>query len=131
MQGYPNSDIVIAAFEKLMDWQYNYIVTEGNQIPYCFITDRTSLEEVSDPVVEMLPTDETTSKQEQEDIEEMEQAIEDALKEEESNAKAEEKGIWDDTFSILADNALSLLILVVLLVVLAVAVYRRKKRNID
>lgn len=135
MQGYPNSDVVIAAFEKLMDWQYNYIVTEGNQIPYCFITDRSSLEEVSDPVVTVpdnSDNSETISKEEQEDIEEMEQAIKDALEEEESNAKAEEeKGIWDDTFSILADNFLSLLILVVLLVVLAIAVYRRKKRNID
>lgn len=132
MQGYPNSDVVIAAFEKLMDWQYNYIVTEGNQIPYCFITDRSSLEEVSDPVVNVPDSSETISKEEQEDIEELEQAIKDALEEEESNEKAEEeKGIWDDTFAILADNALSLLILVVLLVVLGVAVYRRKKRNID
>lgn len=126
MESYPNSDIVISAYEKLMDWQYNYIVTEGNQIPYCFITDRSSLEEVSDSVIETVPNDDK-DKQEQEDIKEMEQAIEDALNEE----KTEEKGVWDDTFAVLADNALSLLILVVLLVVLGVCIYRRKKRNID
>ena len=135
MKNYNGSDTVIAAFEKLMDWQYNYIVTDGNSVPYCFITDRSSMKETEKTPVVNEPEDDIDSVDELigELSKEEQQELEDSLKEPESNEKVEEeeKGIWDDTVEALAQNALSLVIFAVLCIVLAVVVIRRKKRNID
>lgn len=116
-----NKEAVIKAYENLMAWQYNYIVTEGNGVPYCFITDRSSKEEVKD-VVTVPDADDTLSEDDK-------QAIQDIIEEFEKEESGEETGIWDDTIDTLAKNLLTILLLAVLGVALLVAVYIRKKKN--
>lgn len=119
-----NKDAVISAYENLMEWQYNYIVTEGNGVPYCFITDRSSKEEIKDETIETLPNgDSSLTEDEKEDIQEI---IDELEKDEE-----EDKGIWGDTIDLLAKHFLTILLLVVFGVALLVVVYIRKKKNID
>ena len=120
-----NSDAVIKAYENLMAWQYNYIVTESNGVPYCFITDRSSKEEIKD--VEVVPdSDETLTEDEKQDIQDILDEIE-----KDDNEIAEEKGVWTDTFDLLAKNFLTILLLAGFGIALLVVVYIRKKKNID
>lgn len=121
-----NSDAVIKAYENLMAWQYNYIVTESNGVPYCFITDRSSKEEIKDVPVVVPDGDETLS---EDDKQGMQEVIDELEKDE--NGEEEEKGIWTDTFDLLAKHFLTILLLVAFGVALLVVVHIRKKKNID
>lgn len=120
-----NKEVVIKAYENLMAWQYNYIVTEGHGVPYCFITDRSSQEEVKD-VVTVPDADDTLSEDDKQAIQE----VIDELEKEESGVSGEESGIWDDTMDTLSKNLLTILLLAGLGVALLVAIYIRKKKGV-
>ena len=117
-----NKEAVIKAYENLMAWQYNYIVTEGHGVPYCFITDRSSQEEVKD-VVTVPDADDTLSEDDK-------QAIQEIIDELEKEESGEETGIWDDTMDTLSKNLLTILLLAGLGVALLVAIYIRKKKGV-
>ena len=121
-----NKDAVVKAYENLMAWQYNYIVTEGHGVPYCFITDRSSQEEVKD-VVTVPDADDTLSEEDKQAIQEI---IDEFEKEESREESGEETGIWDDTMDTLSKNLLTILLLAGLGVALLVAIYVRKKKGV-
>ena len=117
-----DSDKVIAAYEKLLKWQADYIAANGS--PFNFINNRSYLEEMGVSKVDTTAQDERVeeAKKEQEEIE---KAVEE-LKEDE---KEKDKGIWSDTLDILSSNLITILVLAVLLCGLGYVIYLKKKNN--
>ena len=114
-----NSEVVKEAYLKLMAWQYNYVKTNG--VPFNFINNRSYIEEVGEAPVQ----DDTAVKEEE--AEEIDQAIAEAKGEDE---KAEKQSTWSATMDILADNAVTIIVLAVLAIAVAVVMYIRKNKNI-
>ncbi len=120
-----NKEAVIAAYEELAMWQYGYIKEHG--YPFCFISNRSYMEEVQtvNPTTE--PSDTTPSEKD-----EVQDVIDNELTEEEkAEVQKEDKGVWGDTLDILANNALTILIIVVLLVVVGIVYYIKSRKNVD
>lgn len=117
-----DSDKVIAAYEKLLKWQADYIAANGS--PFNFINNRSYLEEMGVSKVDTTAQDERVeeAKKEQEEIE---KAVEE-LKEDE---KEKDKGIWSDTLDILSSDLITILVLAVLLCGLGYVIYLKKKNN--
>ena len=63
----------------------------------------------------------------EEEAEEIDQAIAEAKGEDE---KAEKQSTWSATMDILADNAITIIVLAVLAIAVAVVMYIRKNKNI-
>ena len=114
-----NKEVVEEAYIKLMDWQYNYVTEHG--VPFNFINNRSYIEE-KNAVPEK---QESSSMSAEEELEYIQEQIKEELSEE------EEQGIWTNTLDKLAQNALSLAIILILCCILGVMVYIRKSRNID
>lgn len=128
-----NNEVVKEAYLKLMAWQYEYVKEHG--VPFNFINNRNYIEEINagpreegtEPVVNQEPeqtvddTDETLPATEEPAVEETEPSEVPA---------EEEKGLWSKTLSILADNALFILLLIVLGGALFVLVRIRKNKDI-
>ena len=118
-----NADTVIAAYDKLLHWQADYIAANGS--PYNFINNRSYIEEVGG-TVDKPKTDENIEEQkkkDQEDIAKIQKEIEKEVN------KEEEKGIWSDTLDILSSNLITILILFILLGGLGYVIYLKKKNN--
>ena len=114
-----NSDKVIDAYEKLIQWQADYISANGS--PFNFINNRSYLEEVGVSEVDASTEDEI-KEQEQKEIEQVRDEIDNAENE-------KDKGVWSDTLDILSSNLVTILILVVLLCGLGYVIYLKKKNN--
>ena len=125
-----NSEVVIEAYEKLMDWQYAY--TEKYLEPYNFITNQSYSEGAGEAPAETLGPA-TLTEDDKEDILEVYEDLvgEETVTEETVPEETEEKGIWTDTGEALADNALTILLLVALSIGLFVIVRIRKSKNVD
>ena len=118
-----NADTVIAAYDKLLHWQADYIAANGS--PYNFINNRSYIEEVGG-TVDKPKTDENIEEQkkkDQEDIAKIQKEMEKEVN------KEEDKGIWSDTLDILSSNLITILILFILLGGLGYVIYLKKKNN--
>ena len=123
-----DSEVVIEAYEKLMDWQYAYTVKYLE--PYNFITNQSyseSVVEAPTPTETQEPA--TLTEDDKENILEVYEEL--AGEEETIPEETEEKGIWTETGEALADNALTILLLVILSIGLFVVVRIRKSKNMD
>ncbi len=117
-----NKEEVIAAFEKVLHWQFDYIQATGG--PYNFITGKSYAEEMgldAQPAVE--------EKEDKTAEEEFAEAQNEIKKEYEKQEGKKEKGIWDDTLDSLSGNLVTILILAVVLIALGVVIYIKKKNN--
>ena len=122
-----NKEAVIAAYEELAMWQYNYIKENG--YPFNFISNRSYVEEVdasNQPLPSTDPTESSTS-----ETEEIQEVIDNELTEEEKEEVQKEKTIWTDTLDILADNALTILVIIALGIGIAVVYFIKTRKNID
>ena len=113
------ADEVIAAYEKLIQWQADYIAANGS--PFNFINNRSYLEEMEVSNVDA-PTEDEVKEQEQKEIEKAREEIE-------KTEDEKDKGVWSDTLDILSSNLVTILILVVLLGGLGYVLYLKKKNN--
>lgn len=111
-----NSDVVKAAYLKLMDWQFDYITKNG--VPFNFINNRSYIEEIEEgdsaqdtttPVIGELETQPT---------------VEEIL-------EPKEVGIWDAVLESLAENAISIIVLVALGLATFFVIRYRKSKNYD
>ena len=116
-----NSETVKEAYLKLADWQYEYIKENG--VPFNFINNRSYIDEVGSAPVQNENSDELTD-EERKELEEIRDSIDETLGE-------KDKGIWDDTMTILSKNFVTIIILIVLCCALGVVVYIRKSKNVD
>lgn len=133
-----NREVVVEAYEKLMDWQWAYITENG--VPFNFIRNRDYIEELNaaEPYVPQIPQTEPEETPEQAptspSLETTGQDVTEEVQEETDpteQVEHEERGIWSDTFSILAENAVTVIILAALVIAVAVLVYIRKTKNVD
>ena len=115
-----DADTVVEAYEKLIQWQADYIAANGS--PFNFINNRSYLEEMGVSKVDTTAEEERLE-QEEKDKEEIEKAISEVEQEE------KDKGIWSDTLDILSSNLITILILAVLLGGLGYVLYLKKKNN--
>lgn len=123
-----NREVVNAAFEKLWDWQYEYI--KEHDEPYNFIANCSYTDMgfgVTGSGVEQTSNDTELSKEEEKEIKE---AIKEIEKEMEKDEK-KEKSPWADVMDSLSHNLLSIGILIAALVGLGVVVIIKRKKNID
>lgn len=111
-----DSDTVKEAYLKLMDWQYDYIMKYNE--PFNFISNRSYREEMK------APAGNKTDEEKPSDAEKQEQSLEETQ-------QPEEPGIWDETFKMIAQNAISVIILIVLGAAIFAIYYVRKNKNID
>lgn len=114
-----NNETVKAAYLKLMDWQFDYISKNG--VPFNFINNRNYIEEMAEPSASAGETDPVVSGE----TEETQQPTE-AIPE-----PTEEVGVWDDVGISLAENAISIIVLVVLGGATFLVVRYRKSKNYD
>lgn len=126
MKGAPNNEGVIESYLALADWQYNYVRENG--VPFNFINNRSYLDEIK-----KVTETETKAETNKSDEEEMSEIAKELLKDADDKTREEvkEKGIWDDTLSMIANNIFTVLFILVLCIAVAVVVWRRKIRNID
>lgn len=117
-----NADVVKEAYLTLMDWQYDYIMTTG--VPFNFINNRSYLDEIKE-TQSMTPIDSTKSGLESE--EKSAQSSQDPA----TADPAEEKGIWEDTLTVLSRNLISIAIIIVFGGILVVLYVIRRRNNID
>lgn len=115
-----NSDVVISAFEKMWDWQYNYCV-ENNE-PYNFISNCSYTQTGFG-----ITGSGTTSGSENVNTEEEKPA---STATPEPTPEAEEPGVWDDTLDILSKNLLTIGFLIVAVCALGFVLYKKHKENI-
>ena len=134
---------VVNAYLKLAKWQYEYVKKNG--VPFNFINNRTYLDEIGEDesvensdaskVSEVPEKSETLDSNglSEKDKKEMEEAAKELIKDADSKTKEEvkKKGIWDDFFSILSSNVITIVIILVLSIILAVVVWRRRSLNMD
>ena len=122
-----NKETVIAAYEELAMWQYEYIKENG--YPFNFISNRSYVDEIDTSSQTLPSTDPTeSSKSETEEIQEV---IDNELTPEEKEEVQKEKTIWTDTLDILADNALTILAIIALGIGVAVVYFIKSRKNID
>lgn len=125
-----NRDVVVDAYEKLMDWQWDYINEHG--VPFNFIRNRNYIEEINagdDDVTEpQEPQDDT---QEPTEGNQGQDAQGDPIEgNETTEPEAEEdKGKWSATITIQADSSLTFVIFAVLLAAVLVIVFIRKSKK--
>lgn len=117
-KGGNNSDVVISAFEKMWDWQYNYCV-ENNE-PYNFISN-CSYTQTGFGVAGSGTGNESTGGKEENP---------ENTATPEPTPKAEEPGVWDGTLNILSKNLLTIGLLILAVCGLAVVLYKKHKENI-
>lgn len=126
-----DADKVVAAYEKLLQWQADYIAANGS--PFNFINNRSYLDEVGSASSTVASSSDDSKISSDEDNKKSEEEIKNARKEIEKaeNTEGEEKdrGIWADTLDILSSNLITILILVVLLGALGYVIYLKKKNN--
>ena len=111
-----NNEVVKEAYLKLMAWQYDYI--KANGVPFNFITNRSYIEEISEEPIQ----EETQTSEEKENVKEQVKP--------EKTQKDDKKTTWSGTMSVLADNAITILVLAILGIAIAVITYIRKQKNI-
>lgn len=99
-----DSTVVADAYQKLMNWQYQYIVE--NNSPYNFITGKNYLES---------KTTTTDDKSDEKNII--------------NSEKEDEKGIWFDVKNAVGDNAISIVIAIILAGGVGCLTLYRKRRN--
>lgn len=142
-----NAEVVKEAYMKLAEWQYDYVQEHG--YPFNFITNRSYIEELTgEPVKLKVPAEtlvppesekETVGKQDSDEdktvatrpVEPSAQPSNPPSGKEDVSTEAEARGIWSDTLDALADNMLTLLVLIVLAGALGLIIYIRKRKNID
>lgn len=134
-----NSDVVKEAYLKLMDWQYDYISENG--VPFNFINNRSYIEELSGtPTTEAESESEPESEydsateeivSEDEEIQEIIEELEQAGELPEELETEEDSGVWSETLSLLAKNAVTIIVLAVLVVAVLIVIYIRKSKNVD
>ena len=117
-KGGNNSDVVISAFEKMWDWQYNYCA-ENNE-PYNFISN-CSYTQTGFGVAGSGTGNESTGNKEENP---------ESTATPEPTPKAEEPGVWDGTLNILSKNLLTIGLLILAVCGLAVVLYKKHKENI-
>lgn len=124
-----NADVVKDAYNKLMDWQYEYITENG--VPFNFIRNRSYIDEMQkDPETPGQSPDE----QPPADTPEPPAGDNDTTVEPDVDVdtkQPEEKGLWGETMEVLAKNSLTILLLLVLGGAVAVLVHKRKSKNMD
>ena len=116
-----NADTVIAAYDKLLHWQADYIAANGS--PYNFISNRSYIEEVGG-TVDKPKTDENIEEQkkkDQEDIAKIQKEIEKEVNKEEDKA--------NDTSDGSSSSLTTILIVFILLGGLGYVIYLKKKKN--
>ena len=116
-----NADTVIAAYDKLLHWQADYIAANGS--PYNFINNRSYIEEVGG-TVDKPKTDENIEEQkkkDQEDIAKIQKEIEKEVNKEEDKA--------NDTSDGSSSSFTTILIVFILLGGLGYVIYLKKKKN--
>lgn len=126
-----NSDVVIAAYEKLMGWQWDYIRENG--VPFNFIRNRNYIEELHAEDNDVTEPQETqTETQEPTDATQDRNVQQDSVKADETTEPVaeEEKGIWSETMAILAKNSVTIIILAILVIAVLIVVYIRKSKDI-
>lgn len=113
-----NSDVVISAFEKMWNWQYNYCV-ENNE-PYNFISN-CSYTQTGFGITGSGTTSESVNTEEEKPA---------STATPEPTPEAEEPGVWDDTLDILSKNLLTIGFLIVAVCALGFVLYKKHKENI-
>ena len=118
INAYDRSNTIASdAYQKLMDWQYDYI--KEHNAPYDFITGLNYLEskgKKADPEKEK-------KDKEKAEVEEIEEVI--------KEIKKEEKGIWDDTLILVAKNGIAFVLVIILIIAIIIVIYIKKKNNIN
>lgn len=117
-----DAETVKAAYLKLMDWQYDYIMAHG--VPFNFINNSSYLDEIKTTE----PAAPTQSPEPGNDPIEKPSQTEQVPAE---TAPEEEKGIWEDTITALSRNLISIAIIIVFGSVLLALYIVRKRNNID
>lgn len=123
MKGAPDNEGVIEAYLALANWQYQYV--KANGVPFNFINNRSYLDEIG----EITETEIESKKSEEELSEAAKELLEDA--DDKTKEEVKEKGIWDDTFDALADNIVTVVIILVLCIAVIFVVRKRKSLNVD
>lgn len=145
MRNAKDSEKAVNAYLKLANWQYEYVKKNG--FPFNFINNKTYLDEIGEDEGESVENSDASKVSEvpeksetldsnglsEKDKKEMEEAAKELIKDADSKTKEEvkKKGIWDDFFSILSANLLTIIIILVLSIILAVVVWRRRSLNMD
>lgn len=140
-----NAEVVKEAYLKLMDWQYNYI--QENGYPFCFITNRSYMDEISGEPIKLKaplgsleaakptaePEADTDAPPEETPVEKPSEPSEAPIvvTTPEPAKEEQEKGVWGDTLAELEDSMLTILVLIVLAGALGVVILIRKRKNID
>ena len=119
-----NKETVAAAYEELAMWQYHYIKENGGA--YNFINNRSYLEEMKE---KRKPITESNSEKTEE--EEIQDTLDELTKEEKAEVADKKDGIWTDTLDILADNAITILIIIALAIGVGIAFWVKNHKNMD
>lgn len=127
-----NSDVIIDAYEKLMDWQWDYINENG--VPFNFIRNRSYIEEINAEGGDVTEPQEPQDGNTEEPTEgtqghKVQESHNDGNEATEPTAEAN-KGIWTETIAILANNSVTIIILAFLVAAVLVVMYIRKSKNI-
>lgn len=128
-----NSEQVIAAYEELAMWQFNYINENG--IPFNFINNRSYMEEINSSDEAPLRS-EIIEKDESDlpdvDKKELVQESRDTIEiTNDSNVEEESGGVWDDTINLISEKLVTIGILLLLLIATGIVIWKRKQLNID
>ena len=103
-----DSTVVADAYQKLMEWQYQYI--QKNKSPYNFIAGKDYIQTKNENSEESNTTDGSLSV---------------------SKEKEESSGIWDGAKSVISNNIGSIIIALVLAGGVGALMFYRKRRNVD
>ena len=134
-----NNEVVIEAYLKLMDWQFEYITANG--VPFNFIRNRSYMDELEGLVFEVDDSKNNTGNTNNSSSSSISKTDDSVVSQDDSSLNEESQissdnseeddGIWDAVFSSLADNAVSILILAVLIAIFVILNRIRKSKNMD
>lgn len=118
------------AYKKLMEWQYNYFMQNGEM--YNFMSGKSYKTYIeANHKIELSKSDDTSKHDQDPTIEENKEEFEEEIQkliEEEKNTTKTKKGIWSDTIALLKSNTLTIVILFILVgATIGVVIYRKRK----
>lgn len=120
-----NSDVIVSAYEKLMDWQWDYISEHG--VPFNFIRNRNYIEEInagSDDIAE--PQEQLDEKTEEPSKESQVNVLQEkpsSKNETTVPTTANDKETKSVTITIPADSFVTIIVLAILAVAVLVVIY--------
>ena len=126
-----NSDVIVSAYEKLMDWQWNYISENG--VPFNFIRNRSYIEEINAEGDDATEPQEVQVEKTEELPKETQGSVTPGKTSNENETTvpttAGDKGTKSVTITIPADSFVTIVILAILVAAVLVVIYIRKSKK--